>query len=102
MKKDKFRKQQLFILWSSSFEIIGYANGSDGVRLGERPFKFLAAWLSHGDFQSWMEKEWRWAGDLTCSLNSFREKLVCWNRDMFGNIHRRKRILQRRLEGVSK
>lgn len=77
-------------------------NGACGERMGERPFRFLAAWMSHEKLFSWMAKEWHWDGDLTCSLKSFAEKLLCWNRDMFDNIHKMKMVLQSRLEGVSR
>lgn len=77
-------------------------DGSEGARLGERPFKFLDAWLMHADFMNWAKEEWRWTGDLPESLRSFKEKLICWNRDTFGNIHKKKRILERRMEGVAR
>lgn len=40
----------------------------DGMKtggLGARLFRFQAAWLLHGDFLKWMEKEWVWNGNLT-------------------------------------
>lgn len=62
----------------------------------------LGVWLMHPDFLKMMEKEWRWSGDLTCSLKCFTEKLAAWNKDTFGNVFKRKRRLRRRREGVER
>lgn len=72
------------------------------VELGEKPFKFQAAWFLHSDFQNMLKREWHWRGDVMCSLKSLAEKLRAWNRDTFGNIFWRKKRLTRRLEGVAK
>lgn len=47
-----------------------------------------------------LEKEWEWEGDLMCLMKCLSKKLLAWNRDTFGNIFKRKRRLQRMLEGV--
>lgn len=65
-------------------------DAGDGDRLGDRPFRFLAPWLRHEEFDSWMKREWNWQGDLGSSLKELEAKLKAWNRDTFGNIFRRK------------
>lgn len=70
--------------------------------LGERPFKFQAAWLRHKDFAGWLEKEWVWEENLQAALRCLSGKLLAWNKDVFGNIFRRKHGVKRRLEGVLK
>lgn len=75
-------------------------DGEKPDRLGERQFKFQAAWLLHADFMSMLRREWSWGGDLTHSMKCLAEKLNAWNRDTFGNIFWKKRKLRRRLEGA--
>lgn len=56
--------------------------------------------MLHAEFASWMEKDWLWEGDLVASLKGLSEKLIAWNRDVFGSIFRRKRRVKSRMEGV--
>lgn len=58
--------------------------------------------MMHGDFSRWMEKEWVYEEGLMESLNKFSEKLIAWNRDVFGSIIRRKKRVNKRLEGVTR
>lgn len=74
----------------------------ESIELGERPFKFQAAWMLHADFHNMMRREWCWQGSLMCTLKCLIEKLRAWNRDTFGNIFWRKERLRNRLEGVAK
>ncbi|KAF7813073.1 ribonuclease H [Senna tora] len=63
----------------------------------DRPFRFSVSWLLHDDFpnvkDSW-QMDWHW------SLNTFQDKIKGWNRDVFGNIFRKKERLLRRLQGI--
>src|SRR4051812_19053371 len=43
-------------------------NGSKSRRLGERPFKFQAAWMHHKEFANWVAEEWSYQGDLNAVL----------------------------------
>lgn len=63
-------------------------------RLGEKPFKFQAVWMLHGDFFKWMERKWVWNKDLVNSLKNFSEKLRAWNIDIFDNIFRKKKRIR--------
>lgn len=74
----------------------------DGTRLGDRPFRFLASWMTHSSFFPWMEQQWHWEGDLMSTLKSFKEKLIAWNHDTFGSIFKRKKRALTRLEGIQK
>lgn len=74
--------------------------GATTTRLGHRPCKFQAAWLEHVDFFNILEKERSRSGDLLYSMKCLTEKLTAWNRDMLGNIFKRKQRLRSRLEGV--
>lgn len=77
-------------------------HGEELADLGEKPFKFQAAWLLHGEFQNMLRRNWQWSGDLTCLLKCLAEKLRAWNRDTFVNIFWQKKRLRKRLEGVTK
>ncbi|KAF7829553.1 ribonuclease H [Senna tora] len=63
-----------------------------------RPFRFLASWLLHDDFQNVVRNSWQ--GDWYWSLNCFQDKVKIWNREVFGNIFRKKDQLLRRLQGI--
>lgn len=68
--------------------------------LGDRPFRFEAAWLIHKDFHKWLHKEWRYEGDLTRALKDLVIKMKAWNKATFGNIFERKKNNELRLGGV--
>lgn len=71
-----------------------------GSRLGNRPLRFLLAWFRHEEFFSWTNTEWQCEGDLGLALKVFVKKLKAWNRDTFGNIFRRKKMVLLRHGGV--
>ncbi|KAF7811130.1 putative ribonuclease H protein At1g65750 family [Senna tora] len=64
----------------------------------DRPFRFLASWLLHDDFPNVVKDSWQL--DWHWSLSTFQEKIKGWNRDVFGNIFRKKERLLRRLQGI--
>lgn len=68
-------------------------------RIGARPFRFQAAWLTHAQFSKWMEQEWHWEANLASSLNTLTGKLNAWNRDTFGCIFERKKLVKRGWKG---
>lgn len=49
-----------------------------------------------------MEKEWACEGKLSEMLREFSVKMLAWNRDVFGNIFGKKRMVKSQLEGVMK
>lgn len=66
-----------------------------------RPFRFMAAWLTHEDFDSFMRNTWR--SDLSWNeqINNLQGKLRHWNRDVFGDVFQRKKRLLRRLDRIA-
>ena len=67
-----------------------------------RPFRFVAAWLTHPDFGNLVDSKWQrdspsW-GENICS---FTAEIQRWNKEVFGNIFHRKRIVLRRLNGIA-
>lgn len=65
-----------------------------------RPFRFLAAWLEHEDFDRLLSTNWKNEIYLTGNLFELTTKLKEWNQNVFGNIFKRKQELMARLKGV--
>ncbi|CAL1358518.1 unnamed protein product [Linum trigynum] len=63
----------------------------------KRPFRFLAAWLCHESFPSTIDSAWTRGRDFNLSLIDFQEALQTWNKNVFGNIFKRKRALSNKL-----
>ncbi|KAL7171208.1 hypothetical protein ACSBR2_035953 [Camellia fascicularis] len=68
-----------------------------------RPVRFEAAWLCHPTFPevvqlSWLNKDFK----LLEAINNFTQNVKTWNREVFGNIFKRKRNLLARIEGIQK
>lgn len=61
------------------------------VNSHRRPFRFMASWLSHDDFPRVMSQNWLenlcWGDQMINLQNALRQ----WNRDVFGNIFKRKK-----------
>lgn len=66
-----------------------------------RPFRFLAAWLTHDDFKRFMQCSWSHNLPWNDHMQKFKHDLERWNKDTFGNIFARKRRLLRKLESIN-
>lgn len=61
---------------------------------GEKPFRFEPMWLLDNRFKEEMLKDWpRPCSLIQESLNIFRQILMVWNQETFGNPYCRKRNL---------
>lgn len=69
---------------------------------GPRPFRFQAAWLTHNSFASVVEEAWVNNADWLEGSNKFTENVAVWNKQVFGDIFRRKRSIIRRLHGIER
>jgi len=67
-----------------------------------RPFRFQAAWLSHEQFDKVVEENWRTHAPLMPKLSQLASNLSTWNKDVFGNLFKRKRTLWARIEGIQR
>ena len=74
-------------------------SGIDGIR-GIRTFRFEAAWASHQDYGRVVENAWD-RGNQDVVWRVKEDSIVC-NKEVFGNIFRRKRHLEARLKGVQR
>lgn len=77
---------------------MSYKKGENRIR---RPFRFLASWMLHEGFESFIKDFWENNGVRREQILTFQEALQKGNRDVFGNIFNRKRKLLRRLDIIS-
>lgn len=75
-----------------------YNSASTGVK----PFRFLAPWLTDERFQPFVENNWRCNLHYTNAVADFIDKLGNWNKDIFGNIFKRKKELLARIGGIQR
>ncbi|XP_057449118.1 uncharacterized protein LOC130740498 [Lotus japonicus] len=69
----------------------------------DRPFRFNAAWSDHSQFEVVVENAWRSGDeDIIIKLDRVREASQDFNKEVFGNIFRRKRHVEARLRGVQR
>lgn len=68
-----------------------------------KPFKFLACWMLHRDFQGFMNTAWQHQpGQLLTTIQNFTSKMIEWRNDVFGSLNTRRRRCMARLEGVQR
>ncbi|XP_019087448.1 PREDICTED: uncharacterized protein LOC109127309 [Camelina sativa] len=65
-----------------------------------RPFRFVAAWLTHPSFKELLVASWNVSLTTPEALNELSVKLKQWNRDVFGAIQKRKDGIVRELQIV--
>lgn len=64
-------------------------------------FRFQAAWMSHPDYDKLVENTWKAStGDVLSKLGKVQDKSLIFNKVVFGNIFRKKRLLEARIRGV--
>ena len=69
--------------------------------VGPRPFRFEASWAMHGDYEEVVWSAWSMGGaHVWDKLIKVRDDSIIFNKQVFGNIFRRKRSLENRLRGV--
>ncbi|XP_024041891.1 uncharacterized protein LOC127901822 [Citrus sinensis] len=67
---------------------------------GNRPFRFLASWLTHDHFNNFVKQTWDPKSYYSDAASLFVKKVQVWNREVFGNIFQRKRRLMARVIGI--
>lgn len=71
-------------------------------RQSPRQFRFQAAWLSHPGFKKVIVSTWNQNSSLSDNNLLMASVLDRWNKDVFGNIYKRKRRLLARIDGVQR
>ena len=67
-----------------------------------RPFRFQVAWTKHSQFEGVVASEWHSTGSIVPKTKQLALTLTKWNKEVFGNLFRRKRNLWSRIEGIQK
>ena len=66
-----------------------------------RPFRFETAWLLHPEFLPFIEKVWNNSNDsVSKKIDKFQEAVKIWNKEVFGNVFKKKRQIEARLRGI--
>ncbi|XP_028773891.1 uncharacterized protein LOC114730946 [Neltuma alba] len=65
-------------------------------------FRFLAPWLTHPQFSQLVRNNWSTDRSLHQNIEAFSRVAARWNREEFGAIGTKKRILAARISGVQK
>lgn len=71
-------------------------------RIGERPFRFEAAWLTHEGFKDVVGRHWRHDIKTWDALKALEGDLQEWNVRSFGHIRQRKCAVIKRIEGIQR
>lgn len=67
---------------------------------GRRPFRFEAAWLNHAGFKELLLNSWNVNINTPAALEGLRETLKKWNKEVFGDVQKRKEELLNKIKGV--
>ncbi|KAF7820651.1 ribonuclease H [Senna tora] len=62
-----------------------------------RPFRFENCWMQHENFADFLKKEWIQEQDFKNILEQLQNSLRTWNKEIFGDITKRKRRLLNRI-----
>ncbi|CAA7036501.1 unnamed protein product [Microthlaspi erraticum] len=65
-----------------------------------RPFRFEAAWLKHPEFQELLKTSWRRDLSTNEALRVLQRTLVRWNKEVFGDVTKRKEGLLKEIVEV--
>ncbi|RYR66665.1 hypothetical protein Ahy_A03g012721 [Arachis hypogaea] len=67
-----------------------------------KPFRFLAPWVLHEDYNNLVKRSWDNRNNFTQNIANFTQEVKIWNREVFGHIFRKKQRILSRLEGITK
>ncbi|OMO87284.1 reverse transcriptase [Corchorus capsularis] len=66
-----------------------------------RPIRFEAAWLVHSEFDDMFSLAWeKGEGSLPKAIDEVVKAVTVWKSEVFGNIHKKKRLLLARIRGI--
>ncbi|CAL1383611.1 unnamed protein product [Linum trigynum] len=65
-----------------------------------RRFQFLASWLAHENFFPFISSSWTTGCEFPDSLQKFKGELMTWNKEVYGNIFKRKKQLLHELNSL--
>ena len=68
----------------------------------KRPFRFQTCWLLDPTFPDIVSQAWGGKNNLIEAVDSFIRNLMAWNKNQFGNIFTRRKILIARINGIQR
>ncbi|KAI8574007.1 hypothetical protein RHMOL_Rhmol01G0320300 [Rhododendron molle] len=93
--------QTLLRTYSDHSPILIHVFGKNRFNPIRRPFRMEAAWFTNPSFEHIVANAWQGSNIFDC-IKQVSKDGMAWNKDVFGNIFRRKRWVLARLEGVQK
>lgn len=96
----RFEEAIVLILTNSDHHPLLIKMHGDPIRRVNKSFKFEASWLKHGKFLEMVGSVWEVGGSFLLNLQKLSNTLPSWNRNVFGDIYYKKRILLARLNGI--
>lgn len=73
-----------------------------GQRKQKGRFRFQFAWMTQKDFSKTVRDNWKDEDNTLSNTNHLAPVLGTWNKNYFGNIHKRKRRTEARIAGVQR
>lgn len=77
-------------------------NRGDVDRSPTSRFRFIAAWITDESFKDMIKKNWCNNYSWTEAISNLTDKIKEWNKEVFGNICKRKRELTNRLNDIDR
>ena len=77
-------------LKSDHVPILLKLNHNQESLIGCHPFRFLAPWIVHDDYNNMVTSCWRRNEDLLKNIATFTDQAKGWNKEVFGHIFRKK------------
>ncbi|KAK4279950.1 hypothetical protein QN277_011644 [Acacia crassicarpa] len=74
----------------------------EGLVRPNRPFRFIAAWALHENFDGFVKQSWQSNVPWTQNIAQFSDACSVWNKEVFRHTEKRKKHLLRRLDGLSR
>lgn len=74
-------------------------HGMHSITFMHRPFRFEAAWIMDATFGDVVLSSWN-GSNLREKIDNFSKAAISWNKNVFGNIFRKKRWTLARIKGV--
>lgn len=68
----------------------------------DRPFRFIAAWVLHAEFDGFVKQTWRQDISWLQNMSQFTQACSKWNMEVFRHTERRKKHLLLRLDGINR
>ncbi|KAL6535724.1 hypothetical protein OROHE_012568 [Orobanche hederae] len=67
-----------------------------------KPFRFENIWFNHKECKPLIQNIWACSADVTQAIGKIPEIILPWNKERFGNLFCRKRLIKARLDGIQR